>query len=154
KPAGSADRLAPMSFIHDKGISLLLTQQSLVEAAFEIGAKIVRIDSDWEIIDRQSGKNPQSSVSDENLGFIIYTAGSSGKSKRVMITHRGCRNHLLGLQEAVTLTEEDRVLKTSPIILDVSMLEMFWPLLAGACLVIAKPETYHSHNGVLELIVE
>jgi amino acid adenylation domain-containing protein/non-ribosomal peptide synthase protein (TIGR01720 family) len=112
------------------------------------------LDFDWEAIGRQSGTNPDSRVMDENLAFIISTSGSAGEPKRVMITHRGLRNQLLGMQEIVSLTEEDRVLHRRRSSIDVSTLEVLWPLLAGARLVIAGPEACRNHDSILELIVE
>ena len=53
---------------------------------------------------------------------------------------RGIRNRLLWMQQADPLTADDRVFQQTPVTFDVSVLEIFWPLIAGAQLVIAKPE--------------
>src|SRR5436190_17432986 len=43
------------------------------------------------------------------------------------------------MQEAYGLTAADRVLQKTPFSFDVSVWEFFWPLLTGACLVVARP---------------
>ena len=57
-----------------------------------------------------------------------------------MNTHRAIRNRLLWMQEEYALTGSDRVLQKTPFSFDVSVWEFLWPLLSGACLVVARPE--------------
>ncbi|NEP63670.1 MAG: amino acid adenylation domain-containing protein, partial [Symploca sp. SIO2G7] len=79
------------------------------------------------------GLTPDSSV------YVIYTSGSTGQPKGVINTQRGLVNRLWWMQAAYGLTEQDRVLQKTPLSFDVSVWELFWPLLNGATLVIAKP---------------
>src|SRR5262249_2398960 len=67
------------------------------------------------------------------------TSGSTGKPKGVMNTHRGIVNRLLWMQAQYGLGLDDRVLQKTPISFDVSVWELFWPLLTGAQLVMARP---------------
>ncbi|WP_028446300.1 AMP-binding protein, partial [Chitinimonas koreensis] len=76
---------------------------------------------------------------DGQLAYVIYTSGSTGKPKGVMNAHRGVVNRLLWMQEAYGLGEHDVVLQKTPFNFDVSVWEFFWPLLAGARLVLARP---------------
>jgi amino acid adenylation domain-containing protein/non-ribosomal peptide synthase protein (TIGR01720 family)/FkbM family methyltransferase len=151
KAGGACISLEPADFSDHVG-SILLTQQSLIEDGLEIKAEIIRLDSDWNMVDGRSRANLDTGVRQDNLAFVIHTSGSTGEPKRVMITHRGLRNHLLGRQEAVGLTEEDRVLTGHRSYLDTATLELFWPLMSGARLVIARPEAYLNRGWLLELI--
>ncbi|MFF4591812.1 non-ribosomal peptide synthase/polyketide synthase [Amycolatopsis sp. NPDC001319] len=72
--------------------------------------------------------------------YVIYTSGSTGRPKGVVVPHRGIVNRLLWMQDEYGLTADDRVLQKTPSSFDVSVWEFFWPLLAGATLVVAKPE--------------
>ncbi|WP_405402111.1 amino acid adenylation domain-containing protein [Streptomyces sp. NBC_01104] len=72
--------------------------------------------------------------------YVIYTSGSTGRPKGVMVPHRGIANRLLWMQDEFGLTAEDRVLQKTASGFDVSVWEFFWPLLAGAALVVARPE--------------
>ncbi|WP_327733443.1 amino acid adenylation domain-containing protein [Streptomyces nojiriensis] len=75
----------------------------------------------------------------EDIAYVIYTSGSTGTPKGVPNTHRGVVNSLLWGQEAFPLTPSDRFLQKTPYSFDVSVWEIFWPLLAGARLIMAEP---------------
>ncbi len=85
---------------------------------------------------------------------MIYTSGSTGKPKGVMNTHRGICNRLLWMQDAYQLGQADRVMQKTPFSFDVSVWEFFWPLLTGACLVVARPEGHKDGAYLVELVVE
>src|SRR5207253_4864900 len=76
---------------------------------------------------------------DLQLAYVIYTSGSTGRPKGAMVHHGGIRNRLLWMQDAYRLTPADTVLQKTPASFDVSVWEFFWPLLAGARLVLARP---------------
>ncbi|MGA4423569.1 amino acid adenylation domain-containing protein, partial [Ralstonia nicotianae] len=75
-----------------------------------------------------------------HLAYVIYTSGSTGRPKGVMNEHRGVVNRLWWAQQTYRLDASDRVLQKTPFGFDVSVWELFWPLLAGARLVMARPE--------------
>nr|WP_282601189.1 non-ribosomal peptide synthetase [Ralstonia pseudosolanacearum] len=74
------------------------------------------------------------------MAYVIYTSGSTGRPKGVMNEHRGVVNRLWWAQQTYRLDASDRVLQKTPFGFDVSVWELFWPLLAGARLVMARPE--------------
>jgi amino acid adenylation domain-containing protein/non-ribosomal peptide synthase protein (TIGR01720 family) len=154
EPGAPADRLSTVSLPPNLGASLLLTQQSLIGEALETRSEIIKIDSDWEIISRQSGTSPDSRVEAENLAFITSTSGSTGEPKLVTITHRGLRNQLLGMEEVVSLSDEDRVLHKCRLSIEFLTAEVLWPLLAGAQLAMAGAEACRNRDSLLELIAE
>ena len=69
-----------------------------------------------------------------------------------MNTHRGICNRLLWMQDAFQLTGFDRVLQKTPFSFDVSVWEIFWPLLNGACLVMARPGGHQDSSYIVEVI--
>ena len=56
------------------------------------------------------------------------------------------------MQDAYRLTDEDRVLQKTPYSFDVSVWEFFWPLITGACLVLAKPGGHREADYLVNLI--
>ena len=90
----------------------------------------------------------------ENLLYVIYTSGSTGRPKGAMNSHRAVVNRLLWMQEAYRLTPADRVLQKTPISFDVSVWELFWPLLAGAALVVARPGGHQDRAYLVRSIAE
>jgi amino acid adenylation domain-containing protein len=90
----------------------------------------------------------------DNLAYVIYTSGSTGMPKGAMNSHRAVVNRLLWMQQTYGLTAADRVLQKTPISFDVSVWELFWPLLAGATLVVARPGGHQDPAYLVELIRE
>jgi amino acid adenylation domain-containing protein len=91
-------------------------------------------------------------VHPDSLAYIIYTSGSTGRPKGTMNTHRGIVNRLLWMQRRYGLTPDDRVLQKTPFSFDVSVWELFWPLLTGAHLVMAKPGGHQDPAYLVETI--
>ncbi|MCI0486642.1 MAG: amino acid adenylation domain-containing protein, partial [Blastocatellia bacterium] len=91
-------------------------------------------------------------IEGENLAYVIYTSGSTGSPKGVMNTHRGITNRLLWMQERYQLNCEDRVLQKTPLSFDVSVWELFWPLIVGARLVMAKPGGHKDTDYLVKTI--
>ena len=90
----------------------------------------------------------------ENAAYVIYTSGSTGHPKGVVNTHAGIVNRLLWMQRRYRLGAEDRVLQKTPISFDVSVWELFWPLLSGAALVFARPGGHRDTAYLTALIAE
>ncbi|MEU9634607.1 amino acid adenylation domain-containing protein [Streptomyces tendae] len=97
-------------------------------------------------------QGPESTARPENLAYVIYTSGSTGAPKGVQIPHRGIVNRLLWMQDAYGLTARDRVLHKTPISFDVSVWELFWPLLNGSCLVLAAPDRHREPEYLADLM--
>jgi amino acid adenylation domain-containing protein len=136
-PSYPRERLAFM--LGDAGAKLLLTQEKFVGVLPEHRVKVVSVDGQGEKIDLESVKGLGSEVCPDNLAYLIYTSGSTGVPKGVMITHRGICNRLHWMQQQYGLTPTDRVLQKTTFGFDVSVWEFFWPLMTGACLVLAEP---------------
>jgi amino acid adenylation domain-containing protein len=75
----------------------------------------------------------------DDAAYMIYTSGSTGRPKGAVNAHRHIVNRLRWMQATFQLTPADVVLQKTPMSFDVSVWEFFWPLLAGARLVLAAP---------------
>jgi len=71
--------------LEDAEVPILLTQKALLAGLPANLAKVVWLDSDSEVISRESAENPVRLTRPENLAYIIYTSGSTGRPKG------GCR---------------------------------------------------------------
>ncbi|MEB0259904.1 AMP-binding protein, partial [Undibacterium sp. 5I1] len=87
-----------------------------------------------------------------HLAYVIYTSGSTGMPKGVMNQHNGVVNRLLWAQDQFTLGAADRVLQKTSFAFDVSVWEFFLPLLAGARLILARPNSHQDPHYLIELI--
>ncbi|MFE6775879.1 non-ribosomal peptide synthase/polyketide synthase [Streptomyces sp. NPDC057702] len=84
--------------------------------------------------------------------YVIYTSGSTGRPKGVLVTHEAITNRLRWMQHSYPLDAADRVLHKTPASFDVSVWELFWPLLAGATLVVAGPEDHRDPAALAALV--
>jgi amino acid adenylation domain-containing protein len=91
-------------------------------------------------------------VTPDHPAYVIYTSGSTGRPKGVLVPHAGIVNHLAWMQAEHPLTAADRVLQKTPSSFDVSVLELFRPLLAGATLVVARPDGHRDPAYLLDTI--
>src|SRR6202034_1905141 len=74
-----------------------------------------------------------------HLSYVIYTSGSTGKPKGVAVEHKALVNRIVWMQKRYPLDGRDVVLQKTPYSFDVSVWEFFWPLMAGASVVLAVP---------------
>jgi amino acid adenylation domain-containing protein/non-ribosomal peptide synthase protein (TIGR01720 family) len=95
---------------------------------------------------------PESGVAPEDLAYVIYTSGSTGRPKGVAVPHRALCNRMRWQQDAFPLAADDRVLQKTAFSFDVSVLEIWAPLLAGARLVMAEPGIQRDPARLLDAV--
>ncbi len=132
-PSYPEDRLSYM--LADANVSATISEQSFNSS-----------------VEQLSTQNPQRTLHPQNSVYVIYTSGSTGQPKGVINTHQGLVNRLCWMQQTYSLKTGDRVLHKTPLSFDVSVWEIFWPLLNGATLVIAKPNGHKDSAYLADLI--
>ncbi len=137
--------------LQDCKTTVLLTQAKF-KATLPDSLHIICLD--WKDFAQQPTHNLTTSVTPENLAYIIYTSGSTGIPKGAMNTHIAVANRLLWMQETYHLSADDRIIQKTPFSFDVSVWELFLPLLTGACLVIAQPGGHKDSNYLVNLIAQ
>jgi amino acid adenylation domain-containing protein len=130
------------SMAEDAKISLLLTQESLLDSLPVEDVGVIVLDKLSEILTVQSLENPVSKVIPENLLCVLYTSGSTGKPKGVMLTHEALVNHSWGISEVFGLTESDRVLQFASFGFDVAAEEIFPTWLKGGTVVLRPGQMF------------
>ncbi len=154
-PGYPAERLAFM--LADAGVSVLLTRGHLPQLPHLAhlpgrGAEVVLLDDLWQLDEPASA--PASAAGPDSLAYVIFTSGSTGRPKGAMNAHRGIVNRLAWMQAQFDLGAGDRVLQKTPFSFDVSVWELFWPLLTGACLVVARPGGHQDPGYLVRTIAE
>ncbi|HEY0452753.1 amino acid adenylation domain-containing protein [Actinophytocola sp.] len=84
--------------------------------------------------------------------YAIYTSGSSGRPKASIITHRNLVNCLVWLDETFHLRADDRVLYRTACGFDVSVAELYWPLVSGVPLVVPDADRVNDAEYLAELV--
>jgi amino acid adenylation domain-containing protein len=151
-PSFPKERLGFM--IADADVRILLTEQKLVSDLPPHHAQVVCLDSDREIIARESAENPVDAATSDNLAYVIYTSGSTGRPKGVQISHRALTNFLCSVQREPGLTSDDILLSVTTLSFDIAGLELYLPLIGGARLVIASREVSIDAIRLQEKFVE
>jgi amino acid adenylation domain-containing protein len=149
-PTYPRDRLTLMA--SDPSVSVVMTQSHLSCSLPATSATLVSVDHDGFCFDAESSERLVVDIDPDNLAYAIYTSGSTGKPKAALNSHRGICNRLLWMQDAYRLTDADRVLQKTPLSFDVSVWEVFWPLITGARLVVARPEGHQDAAYLVELV--
>ncbi|MEW5957722.1 MAG: amino acid adenylation domain-containing protein [Chloroflexota bacterium] len=128
-PTYPPERLAFM--LQDAQVSVLLTQQKLVDALPPHQAQVIRLDSDWKLVAPAGELNPVCQTTPDNLAYVIYTSGSTGKPKGVMIPHRGLVNYLVWCSRTYDVESGNGAPLHSSISFDLTITGLFAPLLSG-----------------------
>ncbi|GAD82059.1 non-ribosomal peptide synthetase [Nocardia asteroides NBRC 15531] len=75
----------------------------------------------------------------DHPAYALFTSGSTGLPKGVLVSHRAVVNELAWLRGEYALTAADRLLQRAPTTFDVSLWELLCPALLGATLVLLRP---------------
>ncbi|HBP90311.1 MAG TPA: amino acid adenylation domain-containing protein [Nitrospirales bacterium] len=138
----------------DSKISFLLTQGHLKTVLSNHKAGIICLDSDRDLWSRESIQNLQIGCTEDSLAYVMYTSGTTGQPKGVMVTHRGACNHLYWRHDYFGLTPSDLVLQKASLSFDDSVWEIFEPLTSGAQLVIAQSEQNQNVCYLIETVIQ
>ncbi|MGW8957631.1 amino acid adenylation domain-containing protein [Paenibacillus sp. NPDC055715] len=139
--------------IEDSNVQVLLTQTHLKEVFPELEIYAVMLNAEWENkISQESVLPVNVDIKPEHLAYVIYTSGSTGKPKGVMNEHRGICNRMHWMLETFQLETCDRVIQKTTYTFDVSIWEMFWPLITGARLMIARPDGHVDSAYLVDFI--
>lgn len=143
-----AERLAYM--LEDAHPVCVVTDSGSAALVSVAGVPQIRVS---EADDYSSAPLPESG-SPGHPAYVIYTSGSTGRPKGVVVPHAGIVNRLLWMQSFRPITPSDRVLQKTPASFDVSVPELFGALLAGATVVLARPDGHKDPGYLANVIVE
>ncbi len=134
------DRLSYMA--EDAELRLVITESAHAELAGLPRERQLRVDDDRALIDAAPATAlpaPHNPSGDAPV-YVIYTSGSTGKPKGVAVPQRAVSNFLMSMQREPGLTASDRLLAVTTLSFDIAVLELYLPLVTGACTVLAQRE--------------
>ena len=147
------DRLRHM--VSEAGVSVLLTMDDLRSPASDLGAEtVVYLDRDRDAIAVESRSKPNSVVKPENLSYVTFTSGSTGKSKGVMIEHRNVVNAFEAWEDAYQLSSIASHLQMASFSFDVFTGDLTRALCSGATLILCPTELLLEPAEVYKLLSE
>ncbi len=104
---------------------------------------------DYKLIDR--AKN---SVIDTDLLYVLFTSGSTGNPKGVTISHRAVIDFAEAVNEKFNIADTEILGNQGPFYFDLSVLDVYCTVLAGATMYIIPPELFKFPVKLLEYICD
>ncbi|HEX6292325.1 MAG TPA: amino acid adenylation domain-containing protein [Herpetosiphonaceae bacterium] len=117
--------------LDDTGIGVLLTQEHLVSLMPPNAPRLVCLDVGWPSIAQEAADNPQRDVQPGDLAYVMYTSGSTGQPKGVMIEHRSLVNYLCWVNRSLFATHVPWLPLVTKLTFDASLKQVLAPLLRG-----------------------
>jgi len=153
-PTYPQDRLTYM--IEDAQVPLVLAQTHVRSRIAATAVKTLCLDDvEQHVVVGEDEGNLKTPLQMEHLAYLIYTSGSTGRPKGAMNTHRNITNQLQWMQhELCWITPQDRILHKTAFSFDVSVWELFLPLMTGASLVLARPEGHRDAAYLKSVLIE
>ncbi|WP_327064989.1 non-ribosomal peptide synthetase [Kitasatospora sp. NBC_01302] len=129
------------------GLRVVLTQQGLPRP--ELPAHPRWIAADGEL----PAQAPAPGAPDPaDAAYVLFTSGSTGIPKGVVITHANVTSYLRWFQAVFQGTEADRLLLHTAYSFDVSVPELFGGLLGGGATVLLDPRHQADARATLEVV--
>ncbi|MER7519465.1 amino acid adenylation domain-containing protein [Streptomyces sp. NPDC126499] len=132
-PAYPDDRLALIR--EDAGVHHVITNSRHAEAPWLAGSDWLLPDS-VEVADAPSGA-PAVPGSPDDIAYVIYTSGSTGRPKGVVVEHRNTLQLVDWALATYTAEEWSGMLAATSVCFDVSVMELYPPLLSGGTVILA-----------------
>lgn len=117
--------------LNDTQIGYLLSHECISDRLPVSQAKIIIIDRWKQHVETMPDVNP---VLPYDLAYVLYTSGTTGNPKGVMIGHAGLANMSNEQLRIFQIQPDDRILQLSPICFDASIFEIALALRVGATL--------------------
>ena len=126
--------------LEDAAVSVLVTQRSLATGCTTFTGTRIWLDES----NLSAGTDaPKVSAAPNQAAYVIYTSGSTGRPKGVVVEHRSVVNLLHDMRSRFRVSERDVLLAVTTVSFDMSVVEIFLPLIAGArmeiCLLYTSP---------------
>jgi len=103
-------------------------------------------------VSASESSNAQFDVGENTVAYIMFTSGSSGEPKGVMVTHRNLYGFLNAIQQNLKISQHDSWLSITDISFDISLLECLLPLIHGATLIVVPTFLYEDIDNTISII--
>ncbi len=148
-PTYPAERIALM--LRDSGAQQIVTTRAMLPVLAKVGAQATLI-----VIDDPEPSEPAPGTlvppSADDVAYLIYTSGSTGTPKGVLVPHSAVSNFLSAMRDCVGFSASDVLLSVTSPSFDISVLELFLPLVHGARVVLADRDVVSDGGRLAQLL--
>jgi len=135
--------------LEDSKTEILLTQEKYINKV-EFAGEVLNLESKQSYVNE--GAKLGNINSPRDLAYILYTSGSTGNPKGVMIEHESAVNTLTETERNFPVTKEDVYLLKTTYTFDVSVMEIFAWFVGKGKLAILKPGDEKDISEILNAI--
>ncbi len=139
--------------LENGNVKIVLTQSSL-DGRLDWPEGVQRLCVDLEDLNQIDDQPLEPAQGPDDLAFVLYTSGSTGLPKGVMIAHRGLVNAVISTQQRFNITSQDSILALTALHHDMSIFDLFGVLGAGGTLVMPEANARRDPGHWSELIVK
>ena len=129
-----------VSCLHDFSARALITSDEFANRAGATGVPMFTASALVEVSDTTLVNARPAGLTPDHPAYLIYTAGSTGPPKGVIVSHRNICHCLRAANAMFGVTGDDVMCQTASMAFDLSLEEIWLPYLVGATLWVATPE--------------
>jgi amino acid adenylation domain-containing protein len=123
------------------GAKYLVTHSDLLAQVPATDRIDICIDKECSLIDEQIASNLRRNSPSNSSAYVVFTSGTSGEPKGVLVGHRSLVNLLVDMVWRLGFHPGDALLSVTTPCFDISLLEFLLPLVAGGSIEIANRNT-------------
>ena len=141
--------------MRDSEARIIITTRALLPAvaAADLDATVLTVDEWLDATGHPAVADSLAGPAPDDIAYLIYTSGSTGTPKGVLVPHSAVSNFLEGMRECVGFATSDVMLAVTTPSFDISVLELFLPLVQGGRVVVADRETVTDGNRLARLVI-
>ncbi len=139
--------------VEDSSASAILLDQAAPRALSETNARQIDLPQAISAAKEAGAATAATgNINPNDCAYIIYTSGSTGKPKGVRVAHHSMINFLESMAQQPGCTAQDKLLALTTLSFDISVLEIYLPLISGGTTVLANREQIKEGSRLAELI--
>ena len=149
-PLHPADRL---SFImNDAGCELVITSRLYAGRITQRAGRELTVEDIWQTVNTYPSTPPEQGPTGQDIAYILYTSGTTGRPKGALIRHHSVANVLFSVVHELELTNADKTIALATIAFDLATVELYTPLLVGAELLLIDSATARNAEALADVL--